>query len=122
VIHFTVETLDTSASLSLNKNNEIIQNAVNILLDGILQPTEISTEGVSLYKQGRYNYNNETNQWDYVFEGYKVNNRLKIVTDKIEAAGFIIDTAVEQGINQVDYVQFLPLASSVLELQNSLIA
>jgi len=53
-----------------------------------------------------------------VFEGYKVNNRLKIVTDKIEAAGYIIDTAVENGVNQIDYVQFLPLASSVKELQD----
>lgn len=116
MIHFNVETLDNSASISLNKNNEIIQNTVNILLDGILQPTEIATEGVNIFKQGRYNYNNETNQWDYVFEGYKVNNRIKIVTDKIEAAGFIIDTAVENGINQIDYVQFLPLASSIKEL------
>ncbi|EAR82670.1 outer membrane protein (macronuclear) [Tetrahymena thermophila SB210] len=121
-IGLTVETLDKEAAESLNRNSQIINNAITAFKTLGLSDNEFSTNGLSVYPSYRSEYNKDTQQYHSVFEGYKVRNSITINTKQINLAGKIIDNAVQNGVTNIDYIEYNPLSHNITKLREKLLA
>ncbi|MGM5482058.1 MAG: SIMPL domain-containing protein [Nanobdellota archaeon] len=93
-----VVTLEDSAQEARDKNSDLADKVIDALQDY----ATVETESFNLNK--REDYNPETGKREFV--GYEVSHRLKATTEDISNVGKIIDTAVNQGANQVRRIKF----------------
>lgn len=99
-----VETFGKTASASSSSNSEKINKVINSLspLINKEQGDIIKTVNFNVYAQ--YDYDNQSKS-NYLV-GYRTNNEIMIRTKNINNSGKIIDTAVQNGANQVRNIRF----------------
>ncbi|EGR32383.1 hypothetical protein IMG5_085090, partial [Ichthyophthirius multifiliis] len=119
VVQFTLETLEKTATKSLQINNEIITEVQKQLKK--IQKLVISTSEFSVQPKYKYVYDKQTQQDNQIFEGYKVTNSIQVQSDQIELAGQVIDIGISNGMTAVDFVQFTPNQQNIKDSQQSLI-
>ncbi|EAR82671.1 hypothetical protein TTHERM_01099180 (macronuclear) [Tetrahymena thermophila SB210] len=122
VIGLSIETLQSIASDSLNKNSEILNNSINSLKQLGLNESEFSTAGIQIYPSYLQIFNNSTQTYSQELEGYKVRNSLIISTQKLQLAGKIIDATIQNGVTNIDYVRYEALDQNIVNLREKLLA
>lgn len=63
---------------------------------------QVETSGYTLYPKYEWNYEKQKNEDN----GYSLNNELKITIKDVTTVGNVIDIAIENGANKVNYIQF----------------
>ncbi|KAL4467985.1 hypothetical protein ABPG72_015855 [Tetrahymena utriculariae] len=121
IIGLSIETLQSAASDSLNKNSEILNNSINSLKQLGLNESEFSTAGIQIYPSYQQIFNNSTSTYSQVLEGYKVRNSLIISTKQLRLAGKIIDVTIQNGVTNIDYVRYEALDQSIVDLREKLL-
>lgn len=96
------ETAEAALSENSSRMDAIIRNLQNSGLD----PTEYETGRFSIHPKYSPYPKDPPPNWAPYIVGYEVSNILFIHTDKIEAAGRIIDAANKSGANNVDNISF----------------
>ncbi|EAS00497.1 outer membrane protein (macronuclear) [Tetrahymena thermophila SB210] len=122
IIEFDIETLSDSAGTSLIQNNQSISKAINEMKKVGVEESELTTQDMRIYPSYRQEYDEKTKSYKSIFEGYKVENKLKFISKNLDLAGKVIDIAVSNGINNISSVQFVPTQTKVKELKDSLIS
>ncbi|EAS00496.1 outer membrane protein (macronuclear) [Tetrahymena thermophila SB210] len=122
IIEFDIETLSDSAGTSLLQNNQSISKAINQMKKAGVEESELTTQDMRIYPSYRQEYDDRTKNYKSIFEGYKVENKLKFISKKLDLAGKVIDVAVSNGINKISSVQFVPTQTKIKELKDSLIS
>ncbi|KAL4484787.1 hypothetical protein ABPG74_019964 [Tetrahymena malaccensis] len=122
IIEFDIETISDSAGNSLILNNQSISKAINEMKKIGVEESELTTQDIRIYPQYRQEYDQNTKSYKSIFEGYKVENKLKFISKKLDLAGKVIDIAVSNGINKISSVQFVPTQAKIKELKDSLIS
>ncbi|KAL4484789.1 hypothetical protein ABPG74_019966 [Tetrahymena malaccensis] len=122
VIEFDIETISDSAGNSLIQNNQSISKAINEMKKAGVEESELTTQDMRIYPHYRQEYDEKTKNYKSIFEGYKVENKLKFISKKLDLAGKVIDIAVSNGINKISSVQFVPTQTKIKELKDSLIS
>jgi uncharacterized protein YggE len=93
-----VENTNNTATdaLALNSNNTLaVLSALTAL--GINDKTDIKTLSFSVTPQYKSVYNNDTKNYDSIFQGYMVSNNLRVTSLQKDLAGKLIDAAVRGG-------------------------
>jgi|SRR3989344_2393343 len=99
ILSVGVETQAESASEAEDKNKEISNAIYSGLISLGLNEEEYSTESYNVYPNKNWENGGE-------ITNYNVIHTIKIDTEKLELAGEILDTAVENGANNIYGLQF----------------
>jgi len=100
VIQLGVVQEDAELTKAQQNNSNIIQKITQALIKQGISSKHIQTADYSIYPQYDYNDNEQK------FRGYQVNHLLSITIENIQQTGNIIDTAVKNGANKVQNIQF----------------
>jgi len=103
IIILSVETNAPGANESAiknSKNSETVVNKLKTILNSGSGDT-IKTTSYNLHPTYEYTNNKR------IFTGYQVNNQITVTTKQIKNVGNIIDTAISNGANQVQSVNFI---------------
>lgn len=102
VLHFGVETIDTTAKAAQNKNVQIVENAIAELKKIGIAEKDIKTSRYSVYPQYKYNDSTE----ERILTGYRVNNNFEVTTKNVDNTGIIMDAAMKAGVTTNNGVYF----------------
>jgi len=100
IIQLGVVQEDIELTKAQQKNADLIQQITKFLIKQGIPNKDIQTTDYSIYPQYDYIDNSQK------FRGYQVNHLLSITTENIQQTGTIIDTAVKNGANKVQNIQF----------------
>ncbi|WP_202711097.1 SIMPL domain-containing protein [Sporosalibacterium faouarense] len=95
-----VETLNKDLKLSQKENANITNKVINSIKNLGIDNKDIQT--VDYFIDKIYEYVND----ERVFMGYKVANKIKVIVRDIDKIGNVIDTAVDNGANAVNDIEF----------------
>ncbi len=101
-IYVKIETFAESAQDAKDENAEIADNVIKALKRQGIKDKDIET--TTFYLAPRYKY--DRTKEENVLQGYTLTNVLRVTTEDIEAAGKLIDTAVDNGANGIERVTF----------------
>ncbi|MBP2132119.1 uncharacterized protein YggE [Methanomicrobium sp. W14] len=117
-ISIAVQTEDTDGVKAQQDNANKMSTCIDALKGLGLNDSEIKTTGYSMYS-----YKTDSNS---PFGGdktvYRVTNTILVKTDRIDDAGDIIDTAISNGANNVNYISFTLSDSKSQELRAQALA
>ncbi|WP_312096988.1 SIMPL domain-containing protein [Niallia sp.] len=95
-----INTESKDVTTAQQENARIHQQVVKSILNLGIPSTNIQTIDYTIFPQYDYVENKQ------VFKSYKVTHLLSIVVETIQVAGTVIDTAVQNGANQVTSIHF----------------
>lgn len=98
IIRLGVQTTNDNLSIAQSENAQISQNIIQSLKQ--FNISDIKTYQYLIEKN--YDYENGTR----IEKGYSVRNVLEIKLNNTDQAGIVIDTAVNNGANIVEYISF----------------
>ena len=96
-INLKIETNNTDRTESLKKNIKISKSVISALTNIGLQNDDFETTSFSIYAQYRSVFNNVTQRWDSIFNGYKTSNQILIQTLDLKNAGKFLDAIAING-------------------------
>lgn len=99
-VTFSIVTNGTTASDAQTKNTQASDKVIAALKAKGYKDSDISTVYYNVYPE--YNWSSGSN--DII--GYTATHQIKVNNSNISAAGSIVDIAVKNGANQVDYIDF----------------
>lgn len=99
-----VETQDESADVAAQENAERMTKVLAALKELGLTDKELTTSGYNIYSSPQV-VGRGTSE-ETTITTYRVQNRILITTNNLDAVGEIIDRAVQAGANQVQGIQF----------------
>ncbi len=105
-INMGVVSQEKSAKAALDENSSQMRQLIASLKKSGLKESEYQTGRFSINPIYSRRPNNADQEWSPVITGFEVRNSLAIVTDKIDQAGSIIDSAAKAGANSIDSIQF----------------
>ncbi len=120
-VRFGVETRQASSDAALNDNAELMQSVIASLKKEGVTEDEISTTRFNIHPVYENQQDRETGRRTQVLSGYQVSNILLVETKNTELVATIIDTAVGQGVNRIDSVQFSISPDVLAKLKDQLI-
>ena len=100
LLNLGVETIAPTAREAQGENAEVMQRVLSKLLSMGIDKTQIKTTGFSLWRVTEY-YEGKRE-----FKGFRVTHTLEVPVMDLEKVGFILDTAIDAGINMVQSVVF----------------
>lgn len=100
IVTLGVITENENLQIAQKENSIITNNVIDSLKKMGIEEKDIQTKSYSIQKV--YDYI----EGKRVFRGYKVSNYLSVTIREIEQTGLIIDTAVENGANNVGNIEF----------------
>ncbi|EGR34498.1 hypothetical protein IMG5_009540, partial [Ichthyophthirius multifiliis] len=99
--------MDKDVKTALQKNNEVVKKVLDIYKKD--EELSVSSSGFTIDSSSYIDQINEqTQQNERVFEGYKVKNSILIKSSNSQKAGKVIDDAIKNEFNAVDFVRFSP--------------
>lgn len=101
-VYVRIETLASSAEATKDDNARISDKVTKALKKEGIKDDDIETTSFSL--NPRYKYDRIKNE--NVLQGYTATHVLKVTTEDIDKAGKIIDTAVKNGANSIQNINF----------------
>ena len=101
-ITFAVETEDADVVTAQADNAARMNTVVGALVAAGVPNAQMKTTGYSIYPV----YQDPTNPLGSKVKTYQVTNTLEVTLHDVNQTGAIIDTAVTQGVNQVNSIQF----------------
>ncbi|MGD2121330.1 MAG: SIMPL domain-containing protein [Gemmatimonadota bacterium] len=113
-ISFTVETEGTSAGEATEANAALMDAVIEAIRSIGLDDVDIQTFGYSLrpeYQVSREDTGTRT------ISGYRVQNNIRVEFSDVDAAGTVLDGAVEAGANRVANLQFVASDTRAARLQ-----
>jgi len=107
-IYVKIITLEKTAQEAKNRNSEISSNVVKALKKEGVKDKDIETS--QFYISPKYDYEESVDanirKSSQKLVGYEVTNVLKITTQDLEKTGKLIDTAVDNGANEIERISF----------------
>lgn len=116
-LYVKIETLDTDAKQSQQKNSEISDAVIKRLISEGVAKNDIETSQYYLDQKIRYGKDGEQ-----IVEGYVTIHILKITTARTTEVGKLIDAAVSGGANGINSIVFTLSDEKKAELRNEAIA
>ncbi|EGR31699.1 outer membrane protein, putative [Ichthyophthirius multifiliis] len=106
-VDISYKNTDKDVQAALKKNKEVVKKVLDIYKkDGQLS---VSSTGFNIDSDNYdFKMNEETEKNERVFEGYKVKNSILIKSSNSQKAGKVIDDAINNEFNSVDFVNFYP--------------
>ena len=101
-ISFAVQTEEADVVAAQTENAARMNTVINALVAAGVPNDQMKTTGYSIYPV----YQDPTNPLGSKVKTYQVTNTLLVTLHDVNQTGTIIDTAVAQGINQVNSIQF----------------
>ena len=92
---------DKNASVVQNENARIASEIINAVNKLGIDRKNIRTGNYSFHPYYRQNENKQS-----VLDGYEANNTVTVIVDDLNLIGKVIDTALKNGANNVDSLQF----------------
>ena len=99
-IQLEVRTESMQLSQAQQENADLMNQVIESLLELGIDRDDIQTVAYNISPQ--YDYV----EGQQIFRGYQVINSIDVTIKNIEQAGIIIDTAVQNGVNQVSNIRF----------------
>lgn len=99
-IQLEVRTESMQLSQAQQENADLMNQVIQSLLELGIDRDDIQTVAFNISPQ--YDYV----EGQQIFRGYQVINSIDVTIKNIEQAGIIIDTAVQNGVNQVSNIRF----------------
>ncbi|MFB5661506.1 SIMPL domain-containing protein [Alteribacillus sp. HJP-4] len=99
-IQMSVVTESENATDAQQQNTETMEQVIVSLFEEGITRENIQTKDFTIFP--RYEYEDG----DQVFLGYQVTNTIEVTIDDITQTGNVIDTAVQNGVNQVIGIRF----------------
>lgn len=112
-LYAKIETLDTDAKQSQQKNSEVSDQVIKNLLLEDVSKKDIETS--QYYLDQKISYGREGEQ---IVEGYVTIHVLKITTAKTTEVGRLVDAAINGGANGINSIAFTLSDSKKAELRN----
>jgi len=106
-INVAVVTESTDVKIAQNQNAEIAKKLIEALNNAGINQQNIMTSGYNI--QPNYDYARE-GQPQLI--GYKVINEVKVTVEDVSTVGSIIDTAVQNGANEVHNINFYAVGNT----------
>jgi len=124
-----IQTNNMSASDALSNNNQIQSQVSQDITNLGIPSANISTVSYSINPSYISVYNNVTNSYDSVFNGFIVDNQLQIQTSNLNLVGSVIDAAVNDGAtiqnvnwsadpNSIQQANYNLIPSAITDCQN----
>lgn len=101
-----VETFDQDAQKAIQANAQKMGGIRAALLKAGLSENELQTQSYTLAPQYKPTPEKPPRDWKPSIIGYEVSNTLEIYTNKLDAAGTLIDVASNAGANFVQSISF----------------
>ena len=101
-VYVMIETSNEKADAAKNENARTSDNVIKALKKKGIKDEDIET--TSFYISPRYKWDNDNQE--QVLIGYTAANTLKVTTKDVDNAGKVIDTAVDNGANSIQNVNF----------------
>jgi len=101
-VYVRIETLSEKANDAKDENARTSDKVIKALKRIGIKDDDIETTSFSLNPRYRYDRNKNEN----ILQGYTATHILKATTDDVDDAGKIIDTAVDNGANSIQSVNF----------------
>lgn len=102
-LYIRISTDEPTARRAQDENSRLTNTVRDALKKTYnLDDEDIESSSYNLWPQQRWNKDTE----DYDVTSYKVDHLLKINTDQLDKIGDMLDTAVQNGANGIDRVQF----------------
>jgi uncharacterized protein YggE len=121
MIEFGVETVAGTAKEALEQNSEMLLSAIGSLKAAGITDNELSTSRLNIYPVYQSHEDLLTGRYVQEIVGFQASNVLSIETDQLSDAAKIIDLAIENGANRVDFVSFTVSPPKVKSVKESLI-
>lgn len=102
-----VVSLSDKADTALVDNSMRMQSVVNGLVAAGLTRSEYETGHFTIHPTYTPYPKDPPQDWKPSINGYEVNNSIIVYTDKLEAAGKLIDAANKAGANNIDNIRFI---------------
>lgn len=99
-VTFSILTKADTASKAQNDNTLISNKIIAALKDAGYTDADISTVYYNVYPE--YNWSSGTN----TIIGYTATHQIKVNSTNISAAGTIVDIAIKNGANEINYIDF----------------
>ncbi|EGR34497.1 hypothetical protein IMG5_009530 [Ichthyophthirius multifiliis] len=119
LLQFSYETKDKDASTALKNNNDVVNKVLEELKKD--ESLTISTNSFSIQNDYDYVQNQVTQRREKQHVGYKVKNQIQVKSSELEKAEEVIQTAIENGFNTVDFVKYFPDDEQIQKVKNELI-
>ncbi|HBG48042.1 MAG TPA: hypothetical protein DDW90_00720 [Cyanobacteria bacterium UBA9971] len=103
IFSFAIETENKFLTQALQENTNKAQKVMFEIKKLIGKDDSIKTTGFNV--NPIYNYDNKERK--SILSGYRVTNRISVKTKKLSDAGKIIDTAIKNGANKADDLDFM---------------
>lgn len=100
IVRMDVHTEALSLTQAQQENAQRMEKVIHSLLNLGIRQEDMQTTAFTIQPMYDYVENKQ------VFRGFEVKNELTVSFDEAEAAGKIVDTAVEHGINHVSEIRF----------------
>ncbi|WP_083547405.1 SIMPL domain-containing protein [Virgibacillus halodenitrificans] len=100
VVQLSVITESESLSQAQQQNSEIMTKVIQALDEAGIPSEQIQT--ISYTVEPMYDYV----EGKQIFRGYEVTNTISVQIKQLEKTGYLIDLAVQNGVNRVSNVQF----------------
>jgi|TARA_Y100000310_G_scaffold339842_1_gene433793 uncharacterized protein YggE len=101
-VYVRIETFNAKADDAKDENAKTADQVIKALKRNGIENDDIET--TSFYLNPRYDYDRV--KGESILKGYTATNVLKVTTKNIDDAGKIIDTAVDNGANSIQSVNF----------------
>jgi hypothetical protein len=101
-VSMAVVSYDSNLSQAQESNNSNTQKLIAAIKNTGISDDNIKTINYSVYPQ--YNYRDTDSTPEII--GYQVRNEILLVVNKIAELGYILDTAVKAGANNINYINF----------------
>lgn len=116
-IFLMITTTDESSAEAQKQNKEISNTVIAALKSSGVDEDDIETISYTLQKRSHWDYEHSKE----VDRGYEQQHTLKVTTKKLEDVGSIVDLAVENGVNNVQNIQFVLSDKRQAELKTDLL-
>lgn len=117
-IGYTIETKAAKAADAQARNAEISKQVREALIKAGVQEKDIETNYFNVYPE--YSYEKDTHK--PIFLDYRVTHSIKVKSKDMLNSGKLLDVLVNNGVNNVDYVQFGLSDAKQLQVKQDLIA
>ncbi|EGR30605.1 outer membrane protein, putative, partial [Ichthyophthirius multifiliis] len=112
--------MDKNVQVALQKNREVVKQVLDIYKED--KDLNVSSSGFTIDSSSYIEQmNEETKQNERVFEGYKVRNSILIKSSNSQKAGQVIDNAINNEFNSVDYIKFSPDEKQIQKAREKLL-
>jgi len=101
-IFVKIETFSLKAEDAKDENAVISANVIKALKRAGVKDKDIET--TSIYLNPKYRY--DRNKGENIFQGYTMNNVLKITTKEVDDVGKLVDVAIDNGATGLQNVRF----------------